>query len=57
MDRLAAYLHWKDRQCYEQATWVAQNHPINWKEVENWAVLEGMDEHTWLQFYNSAKPL
>lgn len=35
MDRLAAYLHWKDRQCYDQATWVAQNHSINWEEVKN----------------------
>lgn len=57
MDRLAAYLHWKDRQCYEQATWVAQNHPINWEDLRSWAALEGMDEDAWLQFCSSANPL
>lgn len=37
MDRLAAFLHWRDRQCYEQATWMAHDHPINWEEVQRWA--------------------
>jgi len=54
MDRLAAYVHWRDRQCYEQATWVAQNHLISWLELKDWAAAEGMDEDDWLQFYQVA---
>lgn len=41
MDRLAAYFHWNDRQCLEQAVWVAQAHPIDWAKVEQWAEKEG----------------
>ena len=50
MDRLAAFVHWKDRQCYEQATWVARHHAINWPELQAWATEEGMSRHEWLQF-------
>lgn len=54
MDRLAAYLHWKDRQCYDQAIWVAQNHAIDWEEVKNWARIEGMNADEWPQFYKKS---
>ena len=53
MDRLAAFLHWRDRQCYEQATWVAQNHTVNWDEIKTWAASEGMTENEWRQFHQS----
>jgi hypothetical protein len=53
MDRLAAFLHWRDRQCYEQAKWVAQNHAVDWGEIKTWAASEGMAEDDWNQFYQS----
>ena len=50
MDRLAAFVHWRDRQCYEQARWVAQSQAIEWTEIERWAANEGMSKDEWLQF-------
>lgn len=59
MDRLAAFIHWRDRQCYEQATWVAQNHEVDWPEIESWAASEGMPSDEWEQFLQTApsKPM
>ncbi|MBM5801553.1 MAG: hypothetical protein FJ050_01535 [Cyanobacteria bacterium M_surface_7_m2_040] len=54
MDRLAAYLHWKDRQCYDQAAWVAQNQTIEWEQVKEWAAIEGMNTDEWLRFYKKS---
>lgn len=54
MDRLAAYIHWKDRQCWEQATWVAQNHSVQWNELQSWAFSEGITESDWQRFCSSA---
>lgn len=54
MDRLAAYLHWQDRQCYDQAIWVCQNHSIHWEDLKSWAFVEGMDEELWQIFYDKA---
>ena len=50
MDRLAAFVHWRDRQCYEQAVWVAENHALDWAELEQWAREEQMEEGAWIQF-------
>jgi len=50
MDRLAAFVHWRDRQCYEQAVWVAENHAVDWAELEQWAREEQMEEVAWIQF-------
>jgi hypothetical protein len=36
-DRLAAWLHWNDRQCLEQALWVARAQPVDWGEIERWS--------------------
>jgi hypothetical protein len=36
-DRLAAYYHWNDRQCLQQAIWVAQERDVDWNEVERWS--------------------
>jgi hypothetical protein len=43
-DRLSAFYHWGDRQCLQQAVWVAQMKPINWIEVERWSRQEGAAE-------------
>ncbi len=43
-DRLAAYYHWQDRQCLEQATMVAAENQIDFDEVERWSEREGMIE-------------
>jgi len=40
-DRLAAYFHWKDRQCLEQAVLVAATNDVDLREVERWSKREG----------------
>jgi len=40
-DRLAAYFHWNDLQCLEQAVMVGQAHPIDLEELRRWSVGEG----------------
>ena len=40
-DRLAAFFHWNDRQCLQQAIWVAQEREVDWNEVERWSQQEG----------------
>jgi hypothetical protein len=40
-DRLAAYYHWDDRQCLEQALFVAQEREIDLQELERWSQREG----------------
>ena len=39
-DRLAAYYHWGDRQCLEQALLVARGHIIDLNEIERWSTGE-----------------
>jgi len=46
-DRLAAYYHWKDLQCLEQACLVAAHSKINLEEVENWSKNEGKEKEFW----------
>jgi len=41
-DRLAAFYHWNDRQCLEQAILVCMDNPVDLKEVERWSRMEGM---------------
>jgi hypothetical protein len=44
-DRLAAYYHWNDAQCLEQAILVAQTREIDLDEVRRWSEVEGkLDE-------------
>jgi hypothetical protein len=43
-DRLAAYHHWKDLQCLEQAVMVAVARSVDVDEIERWSVSEGMAE-------------
>jgi hypothetical protein len=54
MDRLAAFVHWRDRQCLEQAIWVAQSHAIDWDDLRSWANQEGMSEADWNSFHSHA---
>ena len=39
-DRLAAYYHWIDRQCLEQALLVAAMRTVYLKEIERWSAVE-----------------
>ena len=44
-DRLAAYYHWNDVQCLEQAVLVTQTKEIDLDEIERWSEVEGkLDE-------------
>lgn len=43
-DRLAAYYHWKDPQCLEQAVLIARVQSVNLKEVKRWSRKEGSEE-------------
>ena len=54
MDRLAAFVPWRDRQCLEQAIWVAQSHAIDWDDLRSWATQEGMSEADWRSFQSHA---
>ena len=40
-DRLAAYYHWGDAQCLEQALLVAENAKVDLREVRRWSAGEG----------------
>ena len=40
-DRLAAFYHWNDRQCLQQAVWVAQARVVDWEEIDRWSQQEG----------------
>ena len=43
MDRLAAYVHWNDRQALDQAIMVARRQRIDWSALEAWARREAGD--------------
>lgn len=43
MDRLAAYLHWQDRQALDQAMMVARRQKIDWDALVEWAHREKAD--------------
>jgi hypothetical protein len=40
-DRLASYIHFKARECLDQAVLVANKFPFNRKKVKEWCVQEG----------------
>ncbi len=40
-DRLASYIHFKARDCLDQAVLVANNFPFNHKKVQDWCKSEG----------------
>lgn len=41
MDRLAAFYHWGDRQCLDQALLVAARHEIQFDDLSEWSAGEG----------------
>lgn len=40
-DRLAAFFHWNDHECLEQALLIARSNQLDLQEVERWASSEG----------------
>lgn len=40
-DRLASYIHFKARECLDQAALVAKRFPFNQKKVKDWCASEG----------------
>ena len=40
-DRLAAYYHWDDRQCLEQAIMISENYSLDIDEIKLWSEREG----------------
>ena len=40
-DRLAAFYHWDDRQCLQQAILVSRAMPVDQAEIERWSIKEG----------------
>lgn len=43
MDRLAAFLHWNDRQALDQAVMVARRQEVDWEALATWAKSEGAE--------------
>jgi hypothetical protein len=39
-DRLASYIHFKARECLDQAVLVAKNHPVNLQAIKRWCTNE-----------------
>lgn len=56
MDRLAAYVHWSDRQALHQATVVARRRPIDWGALDEWARRETVDARLIDRLRRSAAP-
>lgn len=53
-DRLASYIHFKDRVGLEQALLVAQKHPVNFRSIEKWCQKEN-SQNTFDEFSDSLK--
>ena len=43
-DRLVSFFHWNDTQALEQALMVAENYPIDLKNLKSWAKAEGFEK-------------
>jgi hypothetical protein len=44
MDRLAAYIAWKDVQGLDQAEWISERHQVDFEKIKRWAKVEGANE-------------
>ncbi|HEY9868954.1 MAG TPA: hypothetical protein V6D08_07290 [Candidatus Obscuribacterales bacterium] len=44
MDRLVSFFVFSDRQCLDQAVWIAQKHPVDLERVKEWAKRERHEE-------------
>ena len=40
-DRLASFIHWKVRDCFDQAVLVAREQKVNLSQIEEWCINEG----------------
>ncbi|HEX9024439.1 MAG TPA: hypothetical protein VF799_11435 [Geobacteraceae bacterium] len=38
---MAGFYHWNDRECLQQAVWVALERDVDWGEIERWSRQEG----------------
>ncbi|MCL2654536.1 MAG: hypothetical protein FWD65_02390 [Coriobacteriia bacterium] len=43
MDRLAAYIYWKDKPSFDQAVMIVKGNPIDWEQLFEWVRTEGAD--------------
>ncbi len=43
-DRLAAYYHWGDKQCLQQAIWVAKMNRFDFESVKEWSIKEDAED-------------
>jgi hypothetical protein len=43
-DRLAAYYHWNDKQCLQQAVWVAEQNEFDLDSVKEWSIKENSED-------------
>ena len=43
-DRLAAYYHWDDEQCLQQAIWVAEQNEFDFEAVKSWSINESSEK-------------
>lgn len=53
-DRLAAYYHWDDEQCLQQAIWVAEQNEFDIGSIKEWSIKEGAQKK-YLIFSNRLK--
>jgi hypothetical protein len=44
MDRVAAYVHWRDHQSLDQAVMVARHQTIEWPALYDWAEQDGIEK-------------
>lgn len=42
-DRLASFVHWKARECFDQAVYVARVNPVDMAAVRSWLIRETRD--------------
>lgn len=43
-DRLASFIHFKAKDCLDQAIMIAKKHPVNFKKIESWCKKEGGED-------------
>ena len=44
MDRLISFFVYTDRECLDQAVWIAEKHDINFDQVKAWSKREGYED-------------
>lgn len=55
-DRLAAYYHWDDEQCLQQAIWVAQQNKVDLNAIREWSIKE-CSEQKYFKFNKKLRAL